>query len=499
MLLPSNGAFVLRRAVGWLIVIGGIGSIGLIVAMGRFLELSALGILTALLLFAVRPVLGAVSVLSFAFINPSLLPSLMEIGPFTFRFADGIMILLTTAIFLRLAVQHHRPIEQEWWTTFNPLFPFLAYVGMSLGLVWLYVPDVFEISLASYARLLVTVLLGFLIYMSLNTEKDVRLFTRFIVIFAVTSLLVGTWEALASPQKEVVVSGRYGGLLGTNTFGLVAGLLVVWAVIVRTNGGPTLPWVIPLVAGLWGLFLSKSASSTLATIGALFFWIAFRRREVMQSLWPLQLALGLLVGIALAVWGLWLLRPNDFVGLMSLSGGSWAQRVMIAYGALQIFLSHPLFGVGWQASGTNAFIGDPTLNEVLMQAFSKLPKHYFFLERPNSLHNMYLQLLADLGIIGFALFVYGIIGVGKKVADILRMVPTHSPFRRLALFSAMGLVYLLIWWNTNPLYGGQTESLLAVTFLSLLAALWRLNKQNYRREKLKTLKVSSSGSKPPRC
>lgn len=465
--------------------------LGWIVAQGQLLWLGALGFVAALALCLLRPVLAASLTFSFAFINPSLLPPVMEVGEFTVRYVDGAVVLLAVAIFLRLAVQRRKLLGQEWWLVFKPLLPFLVYVGLSLGLVWIYVPDVLAASVASYARLMVTVLVGALIYMSIRLEKDVRLFTRAIVMFAVPSITIGTWAALASPQREALAVGRYGGLLGLNTFGLVAGLLILWGVIARSNREPMVSWVIPLSAGLVGLFLSKSASSILATIGSiLFFWIAFRSKGLAQGTWPLRLVLGGVVGVALAMWALWLLRPGDFADLVSLSGGSWAQRAMIAYGALRIFLSHPLFGVGWQASSTEALIGDPTLNDALMQAFSRMPAHYFFLERPTSLHNLYMQLLAELGIVGSSLFVYGVVRVGKTVAGIARRIAYQSPFRELALFNAVGLVYLLIWWNTNPLFGGQTESIFAVTFLSLLAALWRLQRQNYRHKTFENRQVS---------
>ena len=465
-------------------------AIGWMIAQGRFLWLGAVGFVTFLALCVVRPILASSLVLSFAFINPSLLPPVKEVGEFTIRYIDGATALLAAAIFLRLAVQRHKLIENEWWSIFKPLFPFLIYVGMSLGLVWIYVPDFLSVSVASYTRLVVTVLLGHLIYMSLRTEKDMWLFTRLIVMFAAMSVIVGTWEALASLQKEAVIAGRYGGLLGINTFGLVSGLLVLWAVIARANKGHRKLWVIPLATGILGLFLSKSGSSILATIGAiLFFRLAFKRKRTTQGIWLLQLALIGVLGFALALGSLRLLRPGDLFGLVSLSEGSYAQRVMIAYGALQIFLSHPLFGVGWQASSTKAIIGDPTFNEILMQAFPKLPAHYFFLERSTSLHNLYVQLLAELGIVGFSLFVYGVAHIGKTIAGILKQVPYQSRFKRLALFNATGLVYLLIWWNTNPLFGGQTESIFAVTFLSFLAALWRLQRQNHKRERFVNLNV----------
>ena len=473
-----------------IIVVAGLG-IGWMVSQGYFFWLGAVGFVVALALCVVRPILASSLVLSFAFIIGNLLPPVMEVGEFTIRYIDGAVALLSFAIFLRLSIQRRKLIEKEWWSIFRPLLPFLVYVGMSLGLVWIYVPDFLLVSVASYARLVVTVLLGFLIYMSLGTEKDMWLFTRLIVMFVAISIIVGIWEAIASPQKDAVITGRYGGLLGFNTFGLVAGLLVLWAVIVRANKGQRRLWVIPLVTGTLGLFLSKSGSSILATIGAvLFFQIAFNRRKgTTQVTWLLQLALVGVLGFALTVGSLRLLRPSDFFGLANLSGGSYAQRVMIAYGALQIFLSHPLFGVGWQASSTKAIIGDPTLNEMLMQAFPELPTHYFPLERPTSLHNLYLQLLVELGIVGFSLFIYGVVRVGIAIANILKQIPYQSSYRQLVLFNAIGLVYLLIWWNTNPLFGGQTESILAITFLSFLAALWRLQRQNHKRERFVNLNV----------
>ena len=479
-MLTTNKAKVSDWLVLAFVAMGSL-TVGWMIAQGRFLWLGAVGFVTFLALCVVRPILASSLVLSFAFINPSLLPPVKEVGEFTIRYIDGATALLAAVIFLRLTVQRRKLIEKEWWSIFRPLLPFLVYVGMSLGLVWIYVPDFLSVSVASYTRLVVTVLLGHLIYMSLRTEKDMWLFTRLIVMFAAISIIVGTWEALASLQKEAVIAGRYGGLLGINTFGLVSGLLVLWAVIARKSGELMPLWVIPLLTGLLGLFLSKSGSSTLATIGSiLFLWIAFGRKGSAHGAWLMRLVLGTVVGSAVAIWALWLLRPSDLAGLVSLSGGSYAQRVMIAYGALQIFLSHPLFGVGWQASSTKAIIGDPTFNEILMQAFPKLPAHYFFLERSTSLHNLYVQLLAELGIVGFSLFVYSVAHIGKTIAGILKQVPYQSPFKRLALFNATGLVYLLIWWNTNPLFGGQTESIFAVTFLSFLAALWRLQRQNHR-------------------
>ncbi len=90
---------------------------------------------------------------------------------------------------------------------------------------------------------------------------------------------------------------------------------------------------------------------------------------------------------------------------------------------------------------------------------------------------MYFQILAELGIVGSLLFVYGVVRLAKIISNILKELPQRSSFRELALFWTVGLVYLLIWWNTNPLYGGHIETVLAVSFLSLFAGLWRLQKR----------------------
>jgi hypothetical protein len=44
-------------------------------------------------------------------------------------------------------------------------------------------------------------------------------------------------------------------------------------------------------------------------------------------------------------------------------------------------------------------------------------------------------------------------------------------------FYALGLVYLLIWWNNSTLFGGQIETILAFTFLTLLVNVTELERR----------------------
>jgi O-antigen ligase len=431
-----------------------------------------------LLVMAIRPVLAAIAVIGFAFVNSSLIPPLTEIGELSFRYSDVLYMVLTLVVLTQTSVQEHISFSVDFKKLLIPLFPFLLYVGVSLIKVNFTLPYFLPFCGASYLRLILTVLLTFLMYLSIKNGDDMKLLHSMLMAFSVASVAIGAWEAWSGVGTgEVEVAGRFGGLLGANSLGLVSGLLVLYASIKRSGRSPPIRGVALLIAGLFGLFLAKSVSSVLATGGSVAVYIAAVRFERSSTLSVFRwITIGALTTIMLAL-AVWVLRRGDVADFLDASGGSFTQRLMIADAGLRIFLNHPLLGVGWHASASAEVIGSPTLNAVLMQSFMKLPTHYFFLEQPTSLHNMYIQFLAELGILGFILFVRGSFLVGKAVKTILRNIPAESPYKLWAQFYALGLVFLLIWWNTNPLFGGQTESILAFTFLAVLAAIARLERQ----------------------
>jgi O-antigen ligase len=413
-------------------------------------------------------------ILGLSFINP-ILPPVIGIGEFTFRYIDVVTAFLLCIIFLKLPVWRFNFLRQGWWIIFKPLFPFVFYIGFSLGLVWIYAPSALWASIASYIRLVTTILIGWLIYMSIEKEEDLQFIVKSIVFFAEISVIFGVWQASFFSLKTLL-TGRYGGFLGIGALGFISGLLIIWSAVVFIKGSFFSNWVVPLLSGLLGLFLSKSAAPILATIlSIMFLYIVFINPNSLKN--KLKLTGILTTGIIFSMIILLLLRTSDFMGLLGLKGGSWAQRLMIGYAALQIFFTHP-FGVGWQASKTKEIIGDPNLNKILIQTFPEFPKHYFFLVEQTAIHNMYLQLLAELGIVGFLLFIYSVIQIAKTIADILKKTQNSFQYNQIALFCVVSLIYLLVWWNTKPLYGGHIESILAVSFLSIIARLYELESNN---------------------
>jgi O-antigen ligase len=467
-------------ALGWYIP----SAMGEFTATGKFSVTLALLALPILVLLALRPVLAGIVILAFAFVNPSLIPPLTELGELSLRYVDVVFGLFVCVVCGRLVVQHNKKVTAEFRNLFVPLLPFLLYVGASLALVRITNPEFFAASAASYLRLIFTAAFAFWLYLGLTERRDMIMFHRAIILLSATAVVIGGWQAWTGITSDAVdISGeRFGGLMGVGTLGLVSGLLVVYAVLRRDVPSHLVWWIAALALGLLGLFLAKSAGSILATAGACSVYMVAMRSQRAQGT---HLARWLVIGGGMAMIAaivIWTLRPGDAANLIDDSYGSFAHRLMIADAGLRIFRDHPIIGVGWQASATEAVVGTPALNAALMQSFKNLPTYYFFLEMPTSLHNMYIQFLAELGIIGFALFVRGSVRVGQAVKVILRAIPAESPDKMWARFYALGLVFLLIWWNTNPLYGGQTESLLAFTFLGALAAVAQCEKQSLQHE-----------------
>src|SRR5262249_41272228 len=139
---------------------------------------------------------------------------------------------------------------------------------------------------------------------------------------------------------------------------------------------------------------------------------------------PRVAALAAAAGIAAA--GVVTLRGGDFDQFVHFLGvgksqptatqnvQTYVQHTLLAYIGLRIFLSHPILGVGVQRSSEA-----PRYEPHLAQAHRRFP-HAAALSFPSPQHpwgvqNAYVQALADLGIVGFLLFV-GLFASGLVVA-----------------------------------------------------------------------------------
>lgn len=440
-----------------------------------WLALAPFGVPVVLLMVA-RPVLGAVAVIGFGFVNPSSLPPFIEFGQLSLRYVDGVFALLISIILAGVMIQRRIEISREFRQLFVPLLIFLLYIGLSLVTVRFSAPDFMGASIASYFRLVLTALFAPILYLTLRDNSDVHFYHKGLKMFAMATIAVGAYLAGANLEQGET-AGRTGGIIGIGPLGLISGLAVLYAFIKRDEQHRSTEWIFSLALGLLGLYVAKTAVSVFAAAVTITVYLGFmrlRRRSVQGLLKTAAVGTIMLITAALAVW---IYRPDDVSGFANLSGGSFAERLMIAYAGFQIFLNTPVTGVGWQASTAEAVVGSPALIAAVRETFPQLASHYFYVMPPATLHNMYIQFLAELGILGFALFAWVCFRTGRSIARILRNIPAESPYRMWAQFYVLGLIFLLIWWNHNPLFGGQIETMLAFTFLALLANVAKLERE----------------------
>jgi O-Antigen ligase len=340
-----------------------------------------------------------------------------------------------------------------------PVLLFLGYVGLTLLYVGAVDPGRLSVSFVSWLRLLETASLGWLAVAFLRTRRD-----------ATVVLAGGVAEPDAGP-----LGTRGGGIVNPNALGLTSGLLVLMGAFGAL--GPWLVYRVPLALwGAVGLVQSQSVASLVATSIALMLGLAFTvapsRRIVTAPALRVAVALG--VGVVLAYGLAAVIRPENLPTSDRFRDSSAGQRTVLAAAGLEVAERNPVIGVGWRRSEQPDVIGDAGLNADLRARFPTTKNDYFPDVSPASVHNTYIQVAADLGLIGLGLFLFMIVSLGRGINRVLKGVSRAAPEHAVLWFMAWGLILVLIWKNDNPLYGGQSETVIPALFVGAIAGLGRV-------------------------
>jgi len=273
---------------------------------------------------------------------------------------------------------------------------------------------------------------------------------NFSLLLSTPALVLGFYAVLAVISYCTVVAvhggipvgmiyARYGEQINTILPLVMIG--VVWQTGRRFKIGAS------LVALLWLLvFCSASRTSiglflvgAITTAGAIFFTKAFRK-------WRRKMAVIIIAMVAFTV-PLYLFSVvasqaddtvlgNRLADQENMSGSNDFRRLMIAV-SVEMISAHPLIGIGadnfgFQANNYRSAYGakNPD-NPVLAQAESEIPERA---------HNEYLQILAELGIVGGSLLLWLLCGIGLIVWRAIRPQRVYSPF---AIAAALGLMIFL--------------------------------------------------------
>jgi len=248
----------------------------------------------------------------------------------------------------------------------------------------------------------------------LRGAADVLLLLRAAVAWAAVATAVALLQFFgAVPAYEAYGTGtREPSLLGIHDFGVLSAavLAIAFAAVLLGRRDRRLELAAGIAGGL-GVVLAAALDAVAGTVvAAVALWALVRARGPVSPRRTLSLALitALVAGGAVSLRGPTVNAFLEFVGLKpkteEVSGNvqSWGQRVTLAYIGLRVFADHPLVGAGWQSTTQYEtlapYVADAKRRfpDQPAQAFPT-PAH------PWGVQSAPLQLLADLGAVGFLL------------------------------------------------------------------------------------------------
>jgi O-antigen ligase len=228
-----------------------------------------------------------------------------------------------------------------------------------------------------------------------RTDRDVRVIVAAFVAGAVVSVLIGIGTgglSAANASNSTAIAGRLtggGGDPNAQAAGYVAAMFLIVGLMASYRqraqrialGAAFLLISVGFVGTQSRGGLIAFAIATLAT-----FFLAPRQR---------RLVAGLLVAIFVLAIVLAAIRPSMLQRLTDLGGGT-SGRSDLWIVAWRVFISHPLVGVG--AANFTSVEAHYTL------APGMLTHIQYIVEQPHLVHNSYLQLLAETGIVGLLVY-----------------------------------------------------------------------------------------------
>ena len=292
----------------------------------------------------------------------------------------------------------------------------------------------FEDHLVSYLKLVEYALLAVTVPLLVRRVRDLTIVLGSFVLWSAVAAAVALVQFFGVDIFDAWNAGwRQPAFLGHHDLAALSAISAAFAVagiLCERRRLPAAPLLTTaLVAGVLGLMLAGSlAAAGGFALGALVLSIAARRRfDPSRRRFFAILALVLVVA-----GGVTAIRADSleqFVRFLGVRGDeppqgveTYSQRTVLAYIGLRIWEDNPIAGVGWQRSA-RADVFEPYLEDAherfpdVVELAFPAPEHEW------GVQNLYIQMLADAGIVGLIL----LLAVGGGGLVLAWRTVTHAP------------------------------------------------------------------------
>jgi O-antigen ligase len=285
----------------------------------------------------------------------------------------------------------------------------------------------------------------------LRRRSDYELVAAVIAAWSVVATFVGTLQFLGVDIAGAWPAGRrQPSFLGHFDFAALSGLALGIGLAALIIGRRRIGWI-PVVSGVLGLVIAGAVAGLggIGLAGVALLYAAHRRGALDAR------AVALVVGsVAITAIGILSLRAGDLEQFLRFTGvkqeeksttsnvQTYSHHTLLAYIGYRIWLRHPVAGAGWQASGE-----EPAYGPVLPAAHRRFPDvaplSFPAPGREYGVQNGYVQVLADLGVIGLVLWLapFAIAIVLALRADVPPgAVAAFAVLTAMGIWAAQGLV-----------------------------------------------------------
>ena len=332
------------------------------------------------------------------------------------RLADWAALAVVAAALITAARRGTRPLAagRLLWISGALLIGWLAFAALRPVAM----DDAqFDEHLVSYLKFVEYALLAVAVPLVVRRPRDLTLVLFGVVLWSAVATGVALLQLLGSDIFSVSTSGwRYASFLGRHDLAALSALAASLAAARIVTGRSHVPatWLVPLAAtaGVLGLVLAGSVAAAGGfAIGAVGLWIAARHRFKPSR----RQTAALVATVATVALGVMMIRSealNDFLRFVGLHGDdtalgveTYSQRTVLAYIGLRIAQDNSIVGVGWQRS-SQPEVFEPYVADA-RELFPDVVDLAFPAEgREWGIQNLYIQVLADAGVIGLALLLF---------------------------------------------------------------------------------------------